>query len=139
MLQKMNADLRDSLISDMKYHLISKYPKDTAEWFVTNWRNVEEQHLNLMKQLKGPYAERSADILTLSIAVQVNTNTFIDAATELVQRQFMQHILNSIRSRPKQPKLSVEQFLQLVELVQEDKVFAIVTANVGLLENAPLY
>ena len=91
-----------------------------------------------MKQLKG--VQSPVDILFLSLAVQVdNVPKFIKHSTLMLQRDVSVYMLESVCKRLTQQRLSVQQFLELCELVQLDNVKSIIQNNSDIFKSTLLW
>lgn len=91
-----------------------------------------------MKQLKG--VQSPVDILFLSLVVQVdNVPEFVEYSTLMLQRDVSVYMLESICKRLTQQRLSMQQFLELCELVQLDKMTSVIQKNIDIFKSAPLW
>ena len=125
LLTAMDQEHRQSVLKLFQMYLCKQYKDIVADWWCTYWRQIEQQNLEILKYIRTNPTTVDSEVLMLSLAVTVqNHKRFVSFASEFVVTapiSFM--VIDTIKTRPSQSKMTYESFADLVSLLQ-DKTYA---------------
>ncbi len=119
MLANMDLEERNDVLSTFALYVSKLYSAKVAEWVTTNWKVLEDEHLHLIKHLKGLEPDEFGSVLDLSLGVTLaDISQFLDAAGALHEYPVAELVLECLHKSPKQQRVSFDNFLALISCIR---------------------
>ena len=110
LLVAIDPDRRLKTLQLFQLCFCMQYKVAVAEWCCSYWRQMEQQHIDILKYMNTNPTTVDAEILILSLAVVVqDQKSFVSFAADLiVTAPITSMVIDSLKTRPSQSKMTYD-------------------------------